>query len=113
MNEMTITEDQMTFTLKEFLRQYKGNFSHVSFDRVEGKNGFLVNFHLGENVSTKQDEKSEQNNSSCVPDLWSPLNPASPISVWNDFGVGDSTPSVPVPDFGGGLSGGGGADGSW
>lgn len=95
MAEMRITEDQMTYLLKEFLKQYDGNFDHVSFDAVEGQNGFLINFHkVADYIPKYKEEEPSQTNDF--------LNPLSPISIFNGFG-----------GFGGGSSGGGGASGQW
>lgn len=107
MTEMRISEDQMTYLLKEFLRQYQGDFTHVTFDPVPGQNGYMVNFHFGEHSIPTETSRSRDEDD--IP------TSVSPISIpFPDFG-GGSTPS-PAPDFGGfggGASGGAGASGGW
>lgn len=109
MIEMRITEEQMTYLLKEFLRQYQGDFTHVTFDPGEanGQEGLSVNFHFGEHSIPTETSRSRDEDD--IP------TSVSPISIpWPDFGSG-STPSS-TPDFGGfggGASGGAGASGGW
>lgn len=109
MKTMSINEEQMSYLLKQFLSQYQGNFSHVTFDPVEGKNGFMVNFHLGE-IERKSEPEKHRPQPSPQPSVdFDLLNPLSPISIFHDFGSGGGG----FGGFGGGSSGGGGASGGW
>lgn len=111
MKTLVISEEQLTFLLKEFLKQYQGQFDHVVFK--EGPGGYVVAFHQ---VPEEERERPRKDPDSGIPapseDWMNPLNPLSPISVFHDFG---GSPSG--GDFGGfgggGSSGGGGASGSW
>lgn len=101
---MEITEDNMTEILKAFLIASQGkHFAYATFE-----NGIVV-FNFGTEQETKPRRESElETESNHGLDLLNPLNPASPISIFND--------PVSTPDFGGfggGDSGGGGTSGNW
>lgn len=105
MKTLVISESQMTFVLKEFLKQYAGSFDHATFD--EAGNGYIVHFHQSpEPANNMQAEKEE------VPSVSASRNDS------DDDPVPSYTPpiSITMPDFGGfggGSSGGAGASGGW
>lgn len=100
MKTLSITEDQMTFVLKEFLKQYTGSFDHASFDYAG--TGYAVHFHQSPDIPPMQEERSS-------------THPAG------EYPLPSYTPpiSITMPDFGGfggfggGSSGGAGATGQW
>lgn len=101
MKILQVTEEQMTFLLKQFLNQYKGQFDHVTFDEAPG--GYLVHFH--QMPEPKAQEPQEE---PYKPATSGTLDYEPPIGVFNVFG-----PGVGFGGFGGGSSGGGGASGTW
>lgn len=113
MKQMTITESEMTFMLKEFLKQYHGSFDHVEFD--ESGNGYVVHFHqepaneAAEEALRRRKEEDEENERRCRRRQQEDEERSqSPISVLSPFGLGGG-----FGGFGGGSSGGGGASGGW
>lgn len=98
MKTLTITEEQMTFVLKQFLKQYTGSFDHASFD--EAGNGYVVHFHQSPDIPPMQATKEAEREQ---------------VAKRADDDYPSYTPpiSITMPGFGGGSSGGAGASGGW
>ena len=101
MKTLNITESQMTFVLKEFLKQYRGQFDHASFDEAPG--GYIVHFHQSQEPPPMLGEAEEKEKLRQMPEDYPPPSYEPPISI----------PMPSFGGFGGGSSGGGGATGSW
>ncbi len=110
MKTLVISEDQMTFVLKQFLRQYQGQFDHVSFD--DTGQGYVVHFHQSQEPALIPANLQERNDDD-RPDLPTALPPFS--IPFPDFTGPDASPGgdIPFGGFGGGSSGGAGASGDW
>lgn len=93
MKNLTINEEQMTFVLKEFLKQYTGQFDHATFDATI--EGYLVHFHQSPEPPPMRDEEESYHSKVAEP----APSYMPPITVFGGFG--------------GGSSGGGGASGTW
>ncbi len=103
MKTLTINEDQMTFLLKEFLKQYNGQFDHATYNNTP--NGYLVHFHQSPEPPPIQAEETKTEEDNGIDDPLSYLPPLSiPLPDFGGAGFGG---------FGGGASGGAGATGDW